>query len=358
MDRTPDIHRTIVEWIDAGRSFAVALVLAAEGSAPRKEGARAVIDASGAITGTIGGGLVEAEAQRRGVAACQSGRPAVLAVSLRGIEATDAEPLCGGRVRILIDPTAAKDRAAYAAAFDAITRREQGVLVTRVRSGDEVTTSVAWFPAEDIPADRGFPGEEALRSCLAHEKPRLFEARKPEETIDVLVEPLIPEPRLLIVGGGHIGQALAAQASLLGFAITVVDDRPEFADAARYPAGVEARCGDCAEEVAAFPIGADTSVVIVTRGHEHDAAALAACIHRPAAYIGMIGSKRKVALLRDEFLASGRATAREFDRVFAPIGLDIGAVTVPEIATSIAAQLVVARRKGRAAACIGSMKLP
>ena len=102
------------------------------------------------------------------------------------------------------------------------------------------------------------------------------------------------------------------------------------------------------EEVAGFPFGADTYVVIVTRGHQHDAEALAACLRRPAAYVGMIGSRRKVALMRQDFVRSGRATAEELGRVYAPIGLDVGAVTVPEIATSIVAQLIAVRRKGSA----------
>jgi xanthine dehydrogenase accessory factor len=89
----------------------------------------------------------------------------------------------------------------------------------------------------------------------------------------------------------------------------------------------------------------DSYVVLVTRGHRHDAQALAACIHRPLAYLGMIGSRRKAALIRRQFLESGLATAAEFDRVRAPIGLQIGAVTVPEIAVSIVAQLIAVRRR-------------
>jgi xanthine dehydrogenase accessory factor len=109
---------------------------------------------------------------------------------------------------------------------------------------------------------------------------------------------------------------------------------------------VAARCGDIATELAALPIAGDTYVVIVTRGHEHDQRALAACLRRPAAYVGMIGSRRKVALIRKDLLESGAATEEELARIYAPIGLDIGAETVPEIATSIVAQLVAVRRKG------------
>jgi len=133
---------------------------------------------------------------------------------------------------------------------------------------------------------------------------------------------------------------------LVGFDVVVLDDRPEFTDQALFPEGVATRCGDIRKEVKAFGIGRDTYIVIVTRGHKHDAEALEACIHAPAAYIGMIGSKRKVALMREDFIESGLAGEEEFGRVFAPVGLDIGAVMVPEIAASIVAQLIAVRRKG------------
>lgn len=157
---------------------------------------------------------------------------------------------------------------------------------------------------------------------------------------------MIPKSLLLIAGGGHVGQALALQANLVGFDVTVIDYRPEFTNPALFPEGTTARCGDIPKEIDALPIVSDTYIVIVTRGHKLDAEALEACVHMPAAYIGMIGSKRKVALIRENFIESGIATTEEFDRVHAPIGLDIGAVTVPEIAVSITAELIAVRRKG------------
>jgi len=343
-----EIHQQIVDWLDTGRCFALATILRAEGSTPQKVGVKAVIDAEGRIWGTLGGGLVEAEAQRRAVEVCRAQLPAVFDFDLAQAYAPDAGPICGGTMRILIDPTAAKDRAVYAQAAEALRQRRRGVLLTSVRTGPQPEIQVEWFPPEALPAEGHFPAAEAIGSCLQRESPRLFveSSQEPGESTEVLVEPVIPRPLLLIAGGGHVGQALAEQATLIGFEVTVVDDRPEFADPALFPEGVTARCGEIPQEVAAFPMGADTYVVIVTRGHRQDAEALAACIHSPAAYVGMIGSRRKVDLLRKSFIESGLATPEEFDRVFAPIGLEIGAVTVPEIATSIAAELIAVRRGG------------
>jgi len=260
-------------------------------------------------------------------------------------------------MRILIHPTAAEDRAPYAQATEALQRRERGVLLTVIRTAAETEVTAQWFPEKAIPSDAPFPGVEAIRSCLAREMPRLFvgDTEDPAAHLEVFVEPVIPKPLLLIVGGGHIGQALALQAILIGFDVAVIDDRPEFTDPALFPNGVTSRCGDIPQEVADFPIAKDTYIVVVTRGHKHDAGALKACIHAPAAYIGMIGSKRKVALIRRSFIETGLATEEEFNRVFAPIGFDIGAVTVPEIATSIAAQLIAVRRKGTGCTTPGDM---
>ncbi len=351
MDRNhllTDIHQRVVEFIDSGRSFAVALVIKAEDSTPRKSGVKAIIDETGKIWGTLGGGLVEAEAQRRAVKACQFKCPVVFDLNLHGADSTADVPICGGSMRILIDPTVAKDRASYAQVAEAVRQRRRGVMLTTTRTATHTEVTSQWFPQEAIPSDAAFPGTDNIRSCLARETPQLFteSSQNPDVFTEVLVEPVIPKPLLLIAGGGHVGQALALQANLVGFDVTVIDDRSEFTNPALFPEGTTTRCGDIPKEIAALPIASDTYIVIVTRGHKLDAEALKACIHTPAVYIGMIGSKRKVALIRENFIESGIATTEEFDRVHAPIGLDIGAVTVPEIAASITAELIAVRRKG------------
>ena len=172
----------------------------------------------------------------------------------------------------------------------------------------------------------------------------------------VFFEPHVPARTLLVIGAGHIGQKLCALASMLDQRVVVLDSRADMVTRERFPEAGELICDDPALAADLCEIGERTSVVIVTHSAEHDEKALRAVIGSPAAYIGMIGSRRKVAMMRAAFIESSRATAEEFDRVHAPIGLDIGAVTVPEIAASIAAQLVAARRKGSAAARAGGMK--
>lgn len=345
-----EICQNVVELIDSGKVFAVALVLKAEGSTPRKAGVRAIIDKTGKIYGTLGGGLVEAEAQRRAVEACRSNLPIVFDMDFYGADRTADDPICGGSMRIVIDPTMAKDRASYAGMAEAVRGRQRGVMLTTVRTETQTQVASQWLSHEAVSSDAPFPGDEKINSCLKHETPELFSVniQDPKAQAEVFVEPIIPKPLLLIAGGGHIGQALALQANLVGFDVTVVDDRQEFTDPAIFPEGTITRCCDIPKEIGALSVGDDTYVVLVTRGHKLDAETLEACIHTPVAYIGMIGSKRKVGLIRKNFIESGISTAEQFDRVFTPIGLDIGAVTVPEIAASITAELISVRRQGLA----------
>jgi len=129
----------------------------------------------------------------------------------------------------------------------------------------------------------------------------------------------------------------------LNFEVTVMDDRSEFANTENIPDTDYIIVDEIGRAVKNFPLSSDSYLVIVTRGHHHDAEALRECINSDAAYIGMIGSARKIKLMRQKFLDEGWATPSQFDRVHAPIGIKIGSKTVEEIAVSIAAQLVHVR---------------
>jgi xanthine dehydrogenase accessory factor len=337
-----DIHRRIVEFIDAGRSFAVGVVLAADGSTPRKIGAKAIIEADGRIWATLGGGQVEAMAQQRAIEACKSKKVIVFDMAFEGASATSDQPICGGAMRILIDPNAKTKRAAYASAARAVSNRQRGVLLTRICCDGEIAVDNEWFTEEQVLSAKAEIAKD-MRKCMEKERARLVEG---DSSCEVLIEPVISKPVLLIAGGGHVGQAVAAQAIVVGFDVIVLDDRREFTAPDLFVEGIATRCGDVADGIGEFDISGDTYIVIVTRGHRHDVDALRACIHSPAGYIGMIGSERKVDMIRRQFIESNIATAEEFDRVYARIGVDIGALTVPEIATSIVAQLVAVRRRG------------
>jgi xanthine dehydrogenase accessory factor len=157
------------------------------------------------------------------------------------------------------------------------------------------------------------------------------------------IEELGPPPTLIIAGAGHVGQALGEIAAKLDFRVTVIDDREDYASVERFPNATKRIVGDIEQNLRDSDIDASTYVVIVTRGHRHDGDALRAVINSPAKYLGLIGSKAKIKLIFEDLVASG-IEAEKLMRVHAPIGYEIGAVTVPEIAVSIAAELIAVRR--------------
>jgi xanthine dehydrogenase accessory factor len=157
------------------------------------------------------------------------------------------------------------------------------------------------------------------------------------------LEAVFPPEHLIIAGAGHIGKALAHLADILDFEVTVIDDRPEYANSENIPEASHIIARDIGETLKELEKNYNTYVVIVTRGHKDDAAALKPCIGSELAYIGMIGSKSKIAAMRSSFIEKGWATAKQWDAIHTPIGLDIKSRTVEEIAISIAAQLVLVR---------------
>lgn len=162
---------------------------------------------------------------------------------------------------------------------------------------------------------------------------------------DVFYDVLSRPPRLIIAGAGHIAQPLAALAHILDFEVAVLDDRAEYATRDRFPAVNEILIGPYRATLASMMIGGDTHIVLVTRGHVHDQACLEAVLDSPAAYIGMIGSKRRVRTVLDHLRVEGRSAER-LGRIRAPIGLDIGARTPAEIALAIMAEIVQVRQGG------------
>lgn len=293
---------TILQHVDAGRRVAVCAVVKTRGSTPQAPGAMLVIDEAMHTIGTLGGGCVEAEIRKRAFELLGRGESRLLDFQLNHDYGWDDGLICGGGMDVAVMPVAT---AAEAAQFRRVL--------------------------EDIAA-----------GCSASVVFRVAHAGARRE-YRVLVE---TEPKLVIAGAGHIGAHLARLCVDLEFDVTVIDDRADFANPQRLPPPIHVLVGDIEQTLRRLPLGPDTYAVIVTRGHNHDEQALSAVIASATKYVGMIGSRRKIKLIFDDLVAAGVDPAA-LARVHAPIGLDINAVTVPEIAVSIAAQLVAVRRADR-----------
>jgi xanthine dehydrogenase accessory factor len=159
----------------------------------------------------------------------------------------------------------------------------------------------------------------------------------------VFVEPLAPRPRLIILGAGHVGRALAQAGRFAGFRVTVVDDRREYADPQRLPEAHEVVCGGFGEALAGLGVDRSAFVLVATRGHQHDFTAVRAALQTPARYVGLVGSRTKKELLLRHLLEEG-FEPEQCARVSTPAGLAIGSVTPEEIAVSIVAQMIRIRR--------------
>jgi len=341
-DRTA--YRFLIDKTRPGEPAALATVVEAGDSSPQVAGASALVSAAGLLGGTVGGGAVEAGTIRASEAALARRRSRLLAFDLAKTYSAEADAVCGGRMKIFIDASPEKHRRIFQSLFRAIDRGRGGVLATFV---DKKTRHVRrrWFSREFRGwASAGKPWGRIRREIVSSGRTGKAVWR---ETADgwLYLEPHLPPPRLIIAGAGHVGRAVAIQGKLLGFDIILIDDRPEVANREAVPQADRFIVGPVRRALRKLPLGDDAYVVIATRGHRLDAEALRACLGRRAAYLGMIGSGRKVALMREEFLRRRWATDAEWRRIHAPIGLPIGSKSVPEIAVSIAAELVAVRRK-------------
>ncbi len=161
-------------------------------------------------------------------------------------------------------------------------------------------------------------------------------------TMEVYVEPILPDPLLFVFGAGHIGQCVAGIVQTLGFKVAVIDDRIKYANAERFP-GAALYVAPWDEAFAQLPVNDSSYILIATRGHRFDLACLRYAVQSPARYVGLLGSRRKNRLLFEALEKQGIDPAL-FERVHAPVGLEIGSETPEEIAVSIAAELIAVRK--------------
>ena len=213
------------------------------------------------------------------------------------------------------------------------------------------TALSAPFGAPELDAQIALKAEESLGlgqpSVQTYAPDGTLTTPRAQRYVRVFIDPIVPTPRLIIVGAGHTAQPLTHFGALLEFETWVIDDRADYASTERFPMVDRVVAAPIDEFLGSLAIDSATYIVLVTRAHRFDEAALRQVLGSPAPYIGMIGSRRRVHIVRQTLLAQGYA-AEAFRNVYAPIGLDIGSRTPAEIALSIAAEIVNVRRDGPA----------
>jgi xanthine dehydrogenase accessory factor len=344
--------------LDRGRDCVYCSVVETRGSTPQKAGAAMLVFPDGSQHGTLGGGCVEAEVKQRALRVMGGGRPEVLTFCLDDDYGWDDGLICGGRMSILADPVSNQLGATEPARTGVPEYyRCYGELIERGLGCTEAVIAAASVPGAVVGNRYLFNEQgEAVASLgpgspppeVGGLLPSLERRPRPSFVRGIAYLPILPRIRLLIVGGGHVGQHVGRLAAEVDFDVWVLDDRESFVSQERFPAAQRRMVGDVGiilKELVKQKIDANTYCIIVTRGHNHDEEALYHLAPTAAGYVGMIGSKRKIKLIYDDLIAKG-IPEEVLARVHAPLGFAIGSQTVPEIAVSIVAELIACRNLG------------
>ncbi|MGW1054871.1 XdhC family protein [Streptomyces sp. NPDC002521] len=359
-----DLAEELRRWIEEGREFAVATVVAVGGSAPRGPGAALAVDSAGTVIGSVSGGCVEGAVYDLCLEALRTGESVLERFGYSDEDAFAVGLTCGGTIEVLITPVAAEPAAALAAALSAAARNEPTALV-RVARGPAELLGRALLVRPDGTYEGGLGGHPDLDRTAAAEARALLEAGRTGTVnvsadgshcpggVTLLVESNVPPPRMIVFGAIDFASALARAGKFLGYHVTVCDARPVFATRDRFP--------DADEVVVDWPhrylrrTGTDARTVLCVLTHDakFDVPLLKAALRRPAAFIGAMGSRRTHED-RERRLRSEGVTDAELARLRSPIGLDLGARTPEETALSIAAEIVAVRRGGTGVPLTGS----
>ncbi|WP_412978934.1 XdhC family protein [Nostoc sp. UIC 10607] len=293
----------------------LATVTSIKGSTPREVGAKMFISADGKTVGTIGGGAGEAKVYQQALQVLKTGKKQFVEIDLSGALQRETQGVCGGTMQVLLELWSGSESLNLVnQILDSLTSGQSGTIITPFN---------------------------------IDEKPYLLLEIEVIASLHTtaLIEPLLPPPTLLIIGAGHIAVFLAQVAHIAGFQVIVQDDRSDFATKERFPE---------ASRVLAQPItsiqeilnkNTNLYVALVTRGYLQDLAVLRLLCKYKVKYIGMVGSNKRVSTVY-KMLQNEGYEPEFLDQIYAPIGLDIGALTPEEIAVSICAELIKVRRGG------------
>ncbi|MFJ5261835.1 XdhC family protein [Streptomyces sp. NPDC088387] len=362
LDIAEELHR----WVEQGRDFAVATVVAVGGSAPRQPGAALAVDADGTAIGSVSGGCVEGAVYELCQQALKDGESVLERFGYSDEDAFAVGLTCGGVIDILVVPVRAADtvRPVLASALAAAASGEAAA-VARIVSGPAEMVGRALLVRPDGPPEGGFGGHPELDRTVAAEAGAFLDAGR-TGTLEIgeqgsrcgapltlLVESSVPAPRMIVFGAIDFASALVRIGKFLGYHVTVCDARPVFATRTRFP--------DADEIVVAWPhdylksteVDGRTVLCVLTHDAKFDVPLLKLALRLPVAYVGAMGSRR-THLDRNERLREVGVTELELTRLRSPIGLDLGARTPEETALSIASEIVANRRGGTGVTLTGA----
>ncbi|KUJ38994.1 XshC-Cox1-family protein [Streptomyces sp. NRRL F-5122] len=362
LDIAEDLHR----WVEQGRDFAVATVVAVGGSGPRGPGAALAVDADGTAIGSVSGGCVEGAVYDLCLQALEDGEVVLERFGYSDEDAFAVGLTCGGVIDILVTPVRAADaaRPVLAAALAAAARGEAAA-VAQIVGGPADMLGGAQLVRPDGGYEGGFGAHPELDRTVAAEAAAFLEVGRTGTLeigeqgsrcgapLTVLVESSVPPPRMIVFGAIDFASALVRVGAFLGYRVTVCDARPVFATRTRFPEADEIVVEWPHRYLERTHVDGRTVLCVLTHDSKFDVPLLRLALGLPVAYVGAMGSRRthldRTARLRDVGV-----TDLELARLRSPIGLDLGARTPEETALSIAAEIVAARHGGSGVSLTGA----
>ncbi|WP_407555063.1 XdhC family protein [Streptomyces sp. Pv4-95] len=362
-----DIAEELNRWVEQGRDFAVATVVAIGGSAPRRPGAALAVDRQGTAIGSVSGGCVEGAVYDLCTQALQDGVTARERFGYSDEDAFAVGLTCGGVIEVLVTPVrsdAPDERRLWAAALVAAAHGESAALA-RVARGPAELLGRALLVRPDGSYEGGLGGSPELdRTAVAEARALLNAGRtgtfdvsetgsRCDAGLAVFVESSVPPPRMIVFGAIDFAAALVRTGAFLGYHVTVCDARPVFATRARFPEADDIVVDWPHRYLQRTETDGRTVLCVLTHDAKFDVPLLREALRLPVAFVGAMGSRRTHED-RNRKLREAGVTERELARLRSPIGLDLGAHTPEETALSIAAEIVAARNGGTGAPLTGS----
>tara|TARA_A100001037_G_scaffold306703_1_gene354311 strand:+ start:16510 stop:17613 length:1104 start_codon:yes stop_codon:yes gene_type:complete len=351
-----EVIKGAVQALKEGEHCVLVTVVRTRGSTPQKSGAMLLVKEDGSGIGTLGGGCVEGDIWFAATEILQKNTgPEFKDYYLNEDIAARDGLVCGGSMYFFLDPL--HNREDFVGIGERLIDAYQGkspvTLATVVQSDRTDVSPGAKLIIGDDSSISGTLGDESLDSIATEIGNEISDVGdlhnlNADENVEIFLEGFTIPPTLCMVGGGHVGKATADLAEQLGFKVIVVDDREEFCNPDRFPYATKLVRTSFSNWSDFLDIQTNTFVVVATRGHNYDDLALRSALNTKARYIGLLGSKRKTIMIY-KLLASDGIPLDRLNQIYAPVGLDIGALTPEEIALSIMAELVMVRRNGSGA---------
>ena len=349
-----EVFEEATNQLNEKHPLVIATVVRTKGSTPQKPGAKLLVRNDGSGVGTLGGGCVEGDIWYAAKQLMKNrGSAETIGYELNEEIAAQDGLVCGGTMFFLVDPIYEKGQEALF--LDEINSAYLGgepvALASLVKTTPDIDSKLGGkLLIRSDGSVEGTLGADNLNSeaikygieLMAYGNSKYV---KSETGAEYFVEGYTTPPQIILCGGGHVSRAIYTFAVNLGFNLTVIDDREEFANKTRFPLANVVVAESSAEGFRSIEINKNTFIVIATRGHRYDHVSLEAALNTSASYIGLLGSKRKTILIYEELLSKGVSIDRIKD-VRAPIGLDINARTPEEIAISIMAEILMIRNGG------------